>query len=253
MNEEKFKKLLQKTNNNTAFVLTMVDKDITLLDREEQRTKYKLIHYACLFNNFDLVKGLVKRGCNINTKDCNDMDPLYWAVQGHMQNFKIIFFLLSVGANPCTNCTLWTALGWASIYADLEICKLLIFHGANLLEKMEGTVGNIPRNSTALELYGEFYGINHDDKQKACNQLRLEWDNQIKRKIWDRRGPFVEVAVSHGYRPLKYRLKSLLDAALLPFDSIPPVDVSTSEKHLAFLRSSVFSIDGIFRLIISFL
>ena len=113
MNEQEFKNLLRKTHNDTTFVLEAVDKDITLLDREEQVSKHKLIHYACLFSNFDIVKGLVERGCNIHSKDCNDMDPLYWAVKGHMQNFKIISFLLSVGANSCTNCTAdpWRAFG----------------------------------------------------------------------------------------------------------------------------------------------
>jgi len=148
---------------------------------------------------------------------------LYQSIQGHNQNLSIISFLLEKGADPCTRSNYWTALGKAAIYADLEICLLLLSYGADLLETMFGTVGNIKRNSTALELYGEFYGIDSEKKEKECKMLQLAWSNgphpsQVKRRNWERRWPFLQILYFHGFQHLKYRLELLKSGASSQFN-----------------------------------
>lgn len=246
MNEVQFHNLLQKCYRNTNFVLNAVDQDNTLLNRKNITSEYTLLNYACLFQNFELVKGLVKRGCNIHSIDCHGTEPLYWAVGSHNKN--IVSFLLKMGANPSTKSDFWTALGSAAIYADLEICILLLSYGADLYETMWGIVSNVKENSTALELYGEFYGIDSDKKKKHCDLIRLAWANgphpsQVKRRNWERRWPFMQVVVFHGYQPLEYRLKLLFASALPTSSHIPDVDINTPEQLHAFRMGLVFSSD----------
>ena len=256
MNEFQFHNLLQQCYRNTNFVLNAVDQDNTLLNRKDITSEYTLLNYACLFQNFELVKDLVKRGCNIHSIDCHGTEPLYWAVRSHNKN--IVSFLLKMGANPLTKSDFWTALGSAAIYADLEICILLLSYGADLYETMKGTVGKIKEYSTAIELYGEFYGIDSDKKKKNCDLLKLAWANgphpsQVKRRNWERRWPFMQVIVFHGYQPLEYRLKLLFESALPPSVSIPPLDISTTEKLKAYLIGIVFGNSDIAKQIVKFL
>jgi hypothetical protein len=139
---------------------------------------------------------------------------------------------------------------------------------------MFGTVGNIKRNSKALELYGEFYEIDSEKKEKECKMLQLAWSNgphpsQVKRRNWERRWPFLQILYFHGFQHLKYWLELLKScesyrlrqksctssrflakkAALLPNASVQPLDVSTSEKRFAALIRWIFSHPDIWRII----
>lgn len=258
MNEGQFQDLLRKTSDENNIILDILERDNSLLNRKARTSKFTLLHYACLFSNFSLVKELVKRGSNINDKNANAIDPLYQAIHGHNKNLQIISFLLEKGADPCSKTNYWTALGQAAIYADLEICLLLLSYGANLLETMYGTVGNVKRHSTAIELYGEFYGIDYEKKEKECKMLHLAWSNgphpsQVKRRNWERRWPFLQVLYFNGFQHLKYRLELLKAAALLTNALVPSLDVSTSGKRFAALIRWIFSHPDIWRIIISFI
>ena len=270
MNENEFQDLFRQTYLYPDIILVALHQDNTLVNRAAITSKNTFLHYACLFNNFGLVKELVKRGYNIHAKNCNGIDALYQAVQGHNKNFHIISFLLEKGADPCTYSNYWTALGQAAIYADLEICLLLLSYGANLLETMHGTVGNIKRNSTAIQLYGEFYGINFIKKEKECQQLQLAWLNgphpsQVKRRNWERRWPFLQVLYFNDFQHLKYRLELLKSCAKLTNPSVVSLGrtmeglsvsrfaVSTSKKRFAALIRWIFSHPDIWRIIISFI
>jgi hypothetical protein len=268
MNEGQFQDLLRKTSDENNIILDILERDNSLLNRKARTSENTLLHYACLFSNLVLVKELVKRGSNIHLKNSNAIDALYQAVQGHNKNFPIISFLLEKGADPCSKTKYWTALGWASIYADLEICLLLLSYGADLLETMYGTVGKIKENSTAIELYGEFYGIDWTKKEKECKMLQLAWLNgphptQVKRRNWERRWPFLQVLYFNGFQHLKYRLELLKSCASFRFlakkaafstnVSIQSLDVSKNEKRFAALIRWIFSHPDIWRIIIFFI
>jgi ankyrin repeat protein len=77
-----------------------INKEATLENINEQDKKGKTpLHFACIYNNFEITQFLINKGANIHLKDENGNTPLFDAVFNSEGKEEIIKLLVSKGAN----------------------------------------------------------------------------------------------------------------------------------------------------------
>ena len=94
---------------------------------------FTALHFACVLNNEDIVRLLLKAKANTNVLSSNGVTPLSIAVS--KGNVKIVEVLLAVGADvELENDVIrgWRPIFFAAINGHLSILKLLLKHGASL-------------------------------------------------------------------------------------------------------------------------
>jgi len=200
--------------------------------------KMTLLHQACRNGALEIVHILLNKGANINVYSSNYMDPLmYAAFHNHIE---VVALLLKHGANPNACYSECTALGWASDFANYDVCILLLSNGANLNKNHMG--------HPIIKIYGTF-GISkfsYDVLEQQKKSLIAEWN-------WTRRWPFMKVIVGHKYLPLTYFRDFLNSTALSSSVALVPIDISTKEKYRLYIMGLIFSPYGLIRHIISFI
>lgn len=88
------------------------------------------LHYACNYNQYEIMKILIKHGCNINHKNNWKETPFIFALQTN--NYEIIKYLIKKGANINNICYEGTILDSYIVLLDLKIVELFL---QNLLIK----------------------------------------------------------------------------------------------------------------------
>jgi len=138
------------------------------------------------------------------------------------------------------------------------VCSLLIARGANLMAIHKGSniLAIYGSTSTHHPNYPPFVSF-ETQKDKLMEQWRMgPHPSQVQRRadeIWVRRWPMMQVLVGHDFLPLAARRAILTAAALPPSVSIPPLDISTTEKLRAYLIGMVFGNSDIAKQIVKFL
>ena len=114
MDDEEFKQLLERARGGeTAAVLAAVDLDPALLTRADEHG-FRLLHWACFGGQLELVTGLLDSGSDLHARDTYGQDALFCTSRkGHV---PVAALLLDRGADPCTRCGRWTALGAAAAW-----------------------------------------------------------------------------------------------------------------------------------------
>lgn len=94
-----------------------------------------LLHMACERGNLKIVKSLLKKGADIESKNCGGCTPLHWACNFfnfHLRYVQVVKFLLGKGANidskDARGCT---PLHMAILAKNLELVDLLLEQGAD--------------------------------------------------------------------------------------------------------------------------
>ncbi len=99
-------------------------------DERTQETNAVLIK-ACEKRNFGLVKYLIEKGANVNTKDKYDITLLHYACKN--KDHVIVEYLLEKGANiNSEGCHKWTALHIVCELGFYDLAQYLIEQGANI-------------------------------------------------------------------------------------------------------------------------
>ena len=249
LTDEEFSDLLmQACYGETETVLAAVKRDPRLATRANEYG-YRLLYRACHGGRLELARGLLVLGAQVNARDSNGYDALMTA--SHNGHLAVVGLLLSKGADPNSRNALNTALSLAAEYDNLEVCLLLVSHAADLLE----IVWN---GKTALDLYGSVFNVtnNIEVKKQRRALLRKAYDEGPHPNArWVRRWPFVCVLVCCDFQPLAARKAYLLMInPPLPHDAhIPPIPIGTPELYRAYLHNIVFSHEGIWKLIASYL
>ena len=240
--------LMQAYRGETETVLAAVKRDPRLATRANE-SGYRLLYHACWRGRLELARGLLVLGAQVNARTSAGWDALMTAsCEGHL---AVVGWLLSKGADPNSRNAYDSALSLAAKYDRLEVCLLLVSHGADLLE--------IVRNrQTALDLYGSGFGISLTRKVRMQRRalLRKAYDEGPHPNArWVRRWPFVCVLVCCDFQPLAARKAYLLMLnPPLPHDAvIPPIPIGSPELYRAYLHGIVFSHPGFWKLIASYL
>lgn len=200
--------------------------------------KMTLLHQACRNGVLEIVHELLNKGANINAYSSNYMDPLmYAAFHNHIE---VVDLLLKHGANPNACYSVSTALGWASDFANYDVCILLLSKGANL--------NTYHINSLIITTYGILgkSRFSYDVLEQQKKSLIAEWN-------WARRWPFMKVIVEHKYLPLAYFRDFLNSTALSSSAALIPINISTKEKYRLYMMRLIFSPYGLVRHIMSFI
>jgi hypothetical protein len=253
LNDEHFAQLIRDAmHDNTDAVLRGVDLYPSLVNRLKGRST--LLRWAVINGNYEMTEGLLIRGAKIQIDDLwNELIDA--CING---SFFIVRLLLDYGADPCSGSDDFTALGFAAQQGNYNVCSLLIARGANLMA--------IHKGSNILAIYGITSTLHPDyppfvsfetQKARLMNQWRMgPHPSQVQRRadeIWARRWPLMQVLVGHDFLPLAVRRAILAAAALPPSVSIPPLDISTTEKLRAYLIGIVFGNPDIVKRIGKFL
>ena len=249
MDVESFKALSwQAEQGQTAAVLAAVDQDKRLATRASV-TGVTLLHYSCCGGRLELAGALLVRGADVHAKSSSGLDACYFAcVSGIL---TLVALLLDKGASPHTrppNCH--SCISRAAAKDNLPVVLLLISKGADLMEPTRD-------NRTALELWGEYKGYPSlspaelaSRRAEALAAFRAgPHPREVQRRNWERRWPFMQVAVGHGFRPLAHQQALLAAAALPPSAQIP----SLTAPRPALLRDKVLTDDPLFKRITSYL
>ena len=238
--------LRQAFIGETETVLAAVKRDPRLATRANENG-YRLLDCACAGGNLELARGLLVLGAQINARDSHGWDALMVAsCNGHL---AVVGLLLSKGADPNSRNATYTALSLTAEGDNPEVCLLLISHAADLLEIVSD-------GENALDLYGVYSSLTPKVKKQRCALLRKAYDEGPHPNArWVRRWPFVCVLVGCDFQPLAARKAYLLMInPPLPHDAvIPPGPIGTPELYRAYLHGIVFSHDGFWKLIASYL
>ncbi len=133
-------KSLEKKHYEIAKLLIAHGADVNIADNFNYEAP---LHLAAYFGNFEIIKMLLEHGADVNIKnDENTTALLYTFKQQH--DDEIVKLLLSYGADPniknksrigykcCQDEKGYTPFLEAVSYANLDIIKLLIEHGADI-------------------------------------------------------------------------------------------------------------------------
>ncbi len=251
--DEQFNLLLEMLKNDEVeSVLASIRADKSLLTR---RDKYgnTLLHYSV--ENTDLCRELLDLGADMNAVNNENDTVLYMAICGC--HGKSIILFIDRGANPnILNTYNWTALLNASINGYFKICIGLLLKGADLMQLGTNT------NSNALEIYGNYAGMNGIklDKNDIKNQKQCMLEvfangphpSQVQRRLdekWIRRWPFMNVISGCQIIPLLYKQE-----VQLPIDvKIPDEILDSKEKKWMNLLKKVLGDKNLARIVVSFL
>ena len=96
---------------------------------------WQMLHFAVYWDNHDMVEIAIKSGYNVNSADFMGATPLSVAV--FLNDKEMIELLLKNGANTNihSNIEKWTPLIRAANKGSIDICKILIEHGADVNAK----------------------------------------------------------------------------------------------------------------------
>ena len=261
MSEDAFKELSTRAFwGDCVACFSAVDKDPSLLHRGSINYGYRLLDWATGSNQFELVKGLVERGCDVTVKDKSGGDALQHLVSQRITNIEIVAYLLDHGADPCARSKRWTTLGTAAWVGNLEVCLLLLTRGADLFAKMNGNGWLDGQAHSALEVFdGATNSRSLAELEAAREVMRAAFAEgphitQVRRRNMIRRLPLLRFAAENDFQPLAARRAQLLELhpALPPDVPIPGDPIDTPLQRLALLHMRVFGDRDLFRLIVSF-
>jgi hypothetical protein len=89
------------------------------------------LHAAAEEGNIDIVKSLLERGVDINSRNADIQTPLHRAAA--KGNVDVVRLLIERGAEvDSRDMWGWTPLHTASRYGHLEVSRVLVDHGANV-------------------------------------------------------------------------------------------------------------------------
>lgn len=98
-----------------------------------------LLHWASTHGHFDMCQLLLDNGADVNATDIFGNTPLYWAVSTFSstpdEKINVVRLLLDNGADAnkgIASLTQKRPLHEAAHYNNIELCKLLIEHGADV-------------------------------------------------------------------------------------------------------------------------
>ena len=217
---------------------------------------YTAIVAASRGGHAGLVKELALLGANVHVLD-GFFDALMLASsRGHV---AVCWVLLDHGAVMTTrDVNGLTALHCAATYDHLQVGLLLCSKGADLM-----AVSN--RGCTPLQMYGNNANPPLSEETKEEHKAALldcfrkgPHPSQVQRRKnenWARRLPLMLVMTGCDFKPLvALQLALLLLNPPLPPDvKIPPIEIATVAQKRAFLNMAVFGLEGLLKLIASFL
>ena len=250
MNEQQFF-ILKVRAFRTAGVLAKVDAEPGLVHRADG-VGHRLLHYASMDGNTDLIQGLLERKADIHARDVIGWDAMMIsAMRNHLPALTLLF---NSGSDmTATDSGGRNALMFAAENNSLECAVYLLSRGCDLR-----IVDNQGRN--AIDLYGLYTNINDEIKEQRRQILRDAFAegphiSQIRRRAWLRRLPFLHFGAGCGFQPLAARRAAELAAnpPLPPGAAIPAELNETPEQQRALLRRGVFGNEGIFKTITSFI
>jgi hypothetical protein len=236
-------------DSNKEKIFSAIDKERQLLKRTNNNVT--LLIWACSRDNPLLVKGLIERGAYINDLDLGGWDALMYASSfGYLQ---VCIVLLNSGSDPnlIDRYQEYNSLFLAAYNDNLEICLLLISHGANLMLIINGY--------TALDKYGNIKEprLSPDElKQRRAILQKAFEEGPHPDMCWKRRWPMMSVMVGCGFQHLAAQLLELemQRIALYERGELPPSTIlDTSERRRAYYMGLVFGNEWLLRLIVMFL
>lgn len=245
--EEQLIKLIKVGNKIQVIELIEQDVNINYRDSSQRTPLMWASHQGCL----EIVSLLLDKKVDVNAIDKHGWSALMVASRyGHLDIVKL---LVKYGGDiHYMSRNVYSILSWAAMYDHLSLCLYLLSLGVDLM----ATNNNIQK-STALDIYGIFakLWIHPTVKKARCLILEKAFRNgphpTQKELRWNRRKSFIIVITENKYRLLLCYLLSLqLVDTKIP---IKTIIIKTKEQKHQYLLSKIFSIDGIVRLIISFL
>jgi hypothetical protein len=250
MSDVDFTNLYEKARDGkTTIVLAAVDIDPSLATRADGHG-YTLLICACDNNNHLLAQGLLEKGANVHAQNSHGWNALMTASQAGY--IEVCTLLLDHGAHPDSNNEHFSALSLATHYNHLQVCLLLISRGANLMLALtQGTALAIYGNCTAsrLTLY-EFISLYDLEQRRAILQTAFI---QGPFMCWKRRWPIMNVMTGCGFRPLPDKLLLLQIESIAISGKLPPIVLDSPEKRRTYFMGLIFSCDGLLRQIVAFL
>lgn len=182
-----FMSVNQGDEPNYTYIKNLIEMGANLeyLDRKFGES---ILHYACLYNDINLVEILLDSGIDINIKDKQGNTPLFSVAQ-NSKGLVVAKLLLQREANihaknDITGCT---ALHIAAEYANLEIAELLLDSGANPNAKDDN--GNTPLHyvmeraseemAKLLLNYGADPNIKNDDGESPIEASKYLWRSDV--------------------------------------------------------------------------
>ena len=215
--------------------------------------------------NDALVLELLNRGAELNARSANGFDALMLASRD-CSTTAVVAVLLNHGADPNTRNTDCTALGLAAAKDNLDICLLLVAHGADLYatNAVYGTGQN------ALNGYGRSkYDFDPAVLEERRAMLKHAYDEGPHPNArWARRKNFVmvlatassltmflPVAFPYDFQPTAARRAMLaaLYPPLPPYVPIPSLPAGTPEQKRAIMNMAIFGHSGLWKLIASYI
>lgn len=222
------------------------------INKKEHDKKFVRV---CREGRLEDAKQMLESGADVNARDEWERTALLYSLWHRHSNLTKMLIEAGADVNAKSHHLGYTPLISASSRDDIELCLLLISHGADLMAKNFF-------NRTALDEIGrsrEFYSIDHPslaplaeaDKAERRKLMIDEYTNvHRKRNNWARRLPFLHFLVGCGYSKIRLTSEQLL---IDTSSRIEPVDISSSSKYQEYLMSCVFSNSPLARSIVQFL
>jgi len=142
-------------------------------------------HIACENGNLELVKLLIKNGCNLEAQDCEEMTPFFYALSN--ENLELIEFLISLGVNvEHGDCQYRTPFYWASSTCSLSIVKYLYSKGCKI-----DTVSKMNRSPLSKAAYtgrSEIVEFIVSCPEAQINEAGERGRTALQMAVWGRAG-----------------------------------------------------------------
>jgi cytohesin len=205
--------------NNVGIVYLLLKQLKVDVNATEKLHKLTPLHLAAIMGNEEIVRALLEKGANVDTKNKNDESPLHLAVIA--KNQEIVQVLLEKGANVDTkNKHDETPLHLAITFCEGNpaIVQVLLEKGANVDTKNK-------HDETPLHL-----AITFCEGNPAIVQVLLEKGADVNAKSNGGLTPLY-MAAMNGYEEIvKVLLKYNADKSVIPTDEWP--DLSQKIKEL---------------------
>jgi len=263
-------------------IIDAINRDPTLILAHNQAGD-TLLHLSCKQNCVELISELLQLGADPNKSNYRGFTPLMYAVdkkfvQSHFllrqceedlelkekNAMMIISLLLENGVDP-NSITKYkgSAFTFAFMNANIKVCRLLIKYGADIRfqDKVDISYGGRYK----IDCYGnDVTPVRHEEEIAIISKVFFYGPHPDMR--WERRKNYVMFLVAVGYRPIKGPFVSnkakikhdenVRKASRLRIEKAlrDKPEIETKDQQIRrFRRERVFCVEGLVRLIASFL